>query len=168
MRLPPAPALLTRPVSAATRASILAVLAAMVLALVAVVTTPASAAIGAPVLIDDFGGLAPADGRSRPPPLPEGHDLAATFSESGGVATTSLNGDGNGRSMLQLDYDFPALDLTAGVSNTQFFMEFDSITRNPFANTEPSLSVTINVRDSSNRTAATTPESRTSPTSTSS
>ena len=105
------------------------------------------------MLIDDFGGLA--RGRTvTTTAVPEGTTSPATFSEAGGVATTSLNGDGNGRSMLQLDYDFPALDLTAGVSNTQFFMEFDSITRTPEVATEPSLSVTINVRDSSNRSAS--------------
>ena len=136
-----------------TRASILAVLAAMVIALVTVVSTPASAAVGAPVLIDDFGGLA--RGRTvTTTAVPEGTTSPATFSEAGGVATTTMNGNGNGRGMLQLDYDFPALDLTAGVSNTQFFMEFDSITRTPEVQNEPSLSVTINVTDSSNRTAS--------------
>jgi hypothetical protein len=113
-----------------------------------VVPPPASAAIGAPVLIDDFGGLA--RGRTVTPlPVPGASTTpAGVFTEAGGKATLVANGDGNGQGGVQLDYDFPALDLTSGVSNSQFFLEFDSIQRTPVEIGETSIQVSIQVTDS--------------------
>jgi Ca2+-binding RTX toxin-like protein len=123
----------------------------LAIALTAVVS-PASAAVGAPVLIDDFGGLA--RGRTVTPlPLPDASTTPpGVFTEAGGKGTLVATGNGNGQGGVQLDYAFPALDLTSGVSNTQFFLEFDSITRTPPVPTEQSILVTIDVTDSTGAT----------------
>lgn len=126
--------------------------AGLLLGATTVVAPPASAAVGAPVLIDDFGGLA--RGRTVTPlPLPNTSTTSpGTFTESGGLGTLVANGNGNGQGGVQLDYDFPALDLTSGVSNSQFFLEFTSINRTPEVIGESSILVSIAVTDSTGKT----------------
>ena len=128
------------------------VVVGLLLGLTAIVAPSASAAVGAPVLIDDFGGLA--RGRTVTPlPLPNTSTTRqATFTESGGLGTLVANGNGNGAGGVQLDYDFPALDLTSGVSNSQFFLEFKSIQRTPVVVGESSILVSISVTDSTGKT----------------
>ncbi len=128
------------------------VVVGLLLGLTAIVVPPASAAVGAPVLIDDFGGLA--RGRTVTPlPLPNTSTTRpGTFTESGGLGTLVANGSGNGQGGVQLDYDFPALDLTSGVSNSQFFLEFKSIQRTPEVIGESSILVSIAVTDSTGKT----------------
>jgi hypothetical protein len=129
-----------------------AVLSAAVLlgaaALVAAPSTPAQA-VGVPVMIDDFGGhrvgartvtLLPEPGTATNDP--------ATFDESGGLATMTMDGNGNTAGAVNLDYALDHVDLTSGGSNTQFFLEFGSIQRLPVqAPGEVAASITIRVTD---------------------
>jgi hypothetical protein len=114
---------------------------------------PAAHAVGEPILIDDFGGNA--RGRTVTPlPLPgESTTPRGTFTESGGRATLVATGDGNGVGGVELDYDFPALDLTSGVSNTQFLLELDSIQRLPVQQqAEVAVQISISVTDAGGAT----------------
>ena len=104
----------------------------------------------AQVVIDDFSGgvlgtrtvnLLPAPGTSTTPP--------GTFSQSGGVATMTMSGNGNGQGGVELVYNFSATDLTDGYLNRQFFLEFPQIQRSPENPGDTALSISIQVTDSS-------------------
>ena len=128
---------------------------ALVVGFIAVVSPPsATAAVGRRSSSTTSAGNArgrtvtplPVPGTSTTPP--------GVFTESGGKGTLVATGNGNSAAGVRLDYDFPALDLTSGVSNTQFFLEFDSIKRLPEVIGESSILVAISVTDSSGATGA--------------
>ena len=75
---------------------------------------------------------------------------AATFEEVAGRARVTLGGNGNSAGGVLLTYNFsPAIDLTDGGTNTQFFLVMDRIERALAAEGQNALSVTIEARDTS-------------------
>src|SRR5690606_20759086 len=110
MRLPR----LLRSASAQVIAIVLAVGAAVVAAPAAIATQP--------VDLDDFAGTV----RGVRSIEREG---TATFAESGGKATVTTESPAGSIGRVTLRYAIPTVDLTAGGSNGQFFLEFDSIVR---------------------------------------
>lgn len=104
----------------------------------------------ATIKVDDFSGnrLAtpvvtrlPPDGTSTSPP--------GTFTEVDGGATMTFQSSGNGDSGIELQWDFPGIDLTDGGLNAQFFLEFVSIAR---TNTtwQPAMNITVYAVDTNN------------------
>ncbi|MVA74523.1 hypothetical protein GC722_00505, partial [Auraticoccus sp. F435] len=138
-----------RPLPPRAAAALVAVLA-LLLGLLA--PAPASA-VGEPVLIDDFGGDVRGT-RTVTPLDPDGTTPLGTFTESGGTGTITATGSGNRAAGVQLDYAFPSTDLRSGMSNTQFFVEFDRITRTPEVLTEPSANISVSVTDSAGGTSS--------------
>ncbi|WP_019135849.1 beta strand repeat-containing protein, partial [Cellulomonas massiliensis] len=128
--------------------------ALLVLALIAlgvgVGAVPSAQAVGAPVVVDDFGGTV--RGTRTVQVVNSGTSPDPTFTQSGGIGTMRLNGSGNSTTGIQLDYAFPQTDLTVGGSNTQFFVEFTGIQRTPEVLGENAASISISVTDSSGRT----------------
>ena len=112
-------------------------------------TAGMAAAIGAPVMIDDFSGthggtrtvtLMPGPGESTTAP--------GTFRRSGGLATMTMTGNGNRVAGVGLSYAMNNVDLTSAGNNTQFFLEFGSIQRLPVQNLgETAASISIQVTD---------------------
>jgi hypothetical protein len=103
----------------------------------------------ASVMVDDFSGnrlgtrtvnLLPAPGTST--------TAQGTFAESGGYATMTFGGDGNGQGGVQLTYNFSATDLTSGNTNEQFFLAFASIERSNAQAWETAMNAAITVTDS--------------------
>src|SRR4051812_2878661 len=131
-----------------------ALLALALLSGVVVGMTPLpAAAVGAPILIDDFSGHFRGDRKVTPLPEPgTSTNPTATFTESGGLGTMQAVGTGNALGGVQLDYSFPSTDLTDGGSNTQFYVEFASIQRTPEVVGENSVSFTISVTDTNGTT----------------
>ena len=136
----------------------IAVAAAVVLSAVTVQVAgvmPARA-LGLPITIDDFKGTTFGTRTVTTLPLPGASTTApGTFQQNGdGTATMTMNGNGNGVGGVQLDYtDTTAggVDLTAGGSNTQFFIDFHSIERLPVQNVgETALNLSVQVTDNAN------------------
>ena len=136
----------------------IAVAAAVVLSAVTVQVAgvmPARA-LGLPITIDDFKGTTFGTRTVTTLPLPGASTTApGTFQQNGdGTATMTMNGNGNGVGGVQLDYtDTTAggVDLTAGGSNTQFFIDFHSIQRLPVQTVgETALNLSVQVTDTSN------------------
>jgi hypothetical protein len=103
----------------------------------------------ASIMVDDFSGnrlgtrtvnLLPAAGTSTTAP--------GTFTESGGYATMTFGGDGNGQGGVRLTYNFSATDLTSGNTNEQFFLAFASIERSNAQAWETAMNASITVTDS--------------------
>lgn len=128
----------------------LLVLALVALSVGGVGALPSARAIGAPVVVDDFGGTV--RGTRTVQVVNTGTSPDPTFTQAGGIGTMRLNGAGNSTTGIQLDYAFPQTDLTVGGSNTQFFVEFTSIQRTPEVLGENAASISISVTDSSGRT----------------
>ena len=85
-------------------------------------------------------------------PLPQTSTTTngSSFDEVAGRARVTLGGNGNTAGALLLTYNFsPAIDLTDGGTNTQFFLVMDRIERALAAEGENALSVTIEARDTS-------------------
>ena len=122
-----------------------------VLALVAGVLATAQVHAGF-VQLDGF--IPVIDGASRSvAPYPTANTTttnAATFEEVAGRARVTLGGNGNSAGGVLLTYTFsPAIDLTDGGTNTQFFLVMDRIERALAAEGQNALSVTIEARDTS-------------------
>ena len=119
------------------------------------VAVPAHAAIGLPVVIDDFNGNTLGMRTVTPLPAPSTSTTApGTFHQNGdGTATMTMNGNGNGVGGVELDYT-PAspVDLTSGGTDTQFFIDFHAIQRLPVQTPgEAALNLTVQVTDSGGR-----------------
>ena len=119
------------------------------------VAVPAHAAIGLPVVIDDFNGNTLGMRTVTPLPAPSTSTTApGTFHQNGdGTATMTMNGNGNAVGGVELDYT-PAspVDLTSGGTDTQFFIDFHAIQRLPVQTPgEAALNLTVQVTDSGGR-----------------
>ena len=123
----------------------------LVLGAGALVTTVAGSAeaVGTPVMIDDFAGIHGGTRTVTPLPLPGASTTSpGTFSESGGLATLTMNGNGNAVGGVSLSYAMSNVDLTSAGNNTQFFLEFASIERLPVQSLgETAASISILVTD---------------------
>jgi hypothetical protein len=105
---------------------------------------PASA-VGVPVVIDNFAGqtlgtrtvtLLPTSTTSTTSP--------GTFSQSGGIATMTMNGSGNTAGGVELDYQPSSpVDLTGGGTDTQFFLQASEIVRSDDAKDALNLSISV-------------------------
>lgn len=144
-----------RPARSRRGAPVQALYVALLLALVTsgqFLAVPRAAAVGAPVVIDDFAGTVlgtrtvttlPASGTST--------TASGTFNQAGGIGTMTMNGNGNGSGGVQLDYAFAPTDLRSGSSNNQFFLQFASIQRTPVGSEgETAANISIQVTDSTN------------------
>ncbi|RCK68810.1 hypothetical protein DT076_14655 [Desertihabitans brevis] len=120
----------------------LALLLALLVAVLALGAPAPAQAVGEPVLIDDFGGNVRG---TRTVTLldPDGTTPLGQFSQAGGLGTITATGSGNRAAGVQLDYAFPATDLRSGLSNTQFFVQFASITRTPEDPTAANVGITV-------------------------
>ena len=114
------------------------------------ITAGPAAAVGAPVLVDNFGGSHLGTRTVTPLPAPNTSTTpTATYSEGTGQLTTTMNGNGNGTGGLQLDYAMSNVDLTSHSNNNQFFLEFASIQRTPVQTLgETAATIFISLTDS--------------------
>ena len=139
---------LSRRGGAALRA--LLVLALVAVGVVGAGAVPPAQAVGAPVVIDDFGGTT--RGVRTVTVINTGTSPDPIFNQAGGVGTMQLNGSGNSATGIELGYTFPETDLTVGGSNTQFFVEFASIQRTPEVVGEHAAAISISVTDATGAT----------------
>lgn len=139
MRLPSA-----RPVAVLSRLSLVLAMVLSGLVTAVALSAPATAAPPVPIVIDDFAGNTAGPRTVTGLPLPgESTTSPGTFSESGDVATMTMNGNGNRPGGVRLDYALTHLDLTSNGSNTQFFLQFPSINRSNWQPGELAAEISI-------------------------
>ena len=117
----------------------------------------ASAEVGVPVEIDNFSGSTFGTRTVSLLPAPETSTTPqGSFSQSNGVGTMNMGGDGNSAAGVDLDYSSPSpVDLTSDGSNNQFLLETNGIIRsNDNVESDLALDVDISVTDSNGRTGS--------------
>ena len=128
---------------------------ALVLVAVGAVVFAAPAAAGVPLIIDDFAGNTLGTRTVTNGPTHDSTTSPGGFSQSDGAGTMTSNGNGNSAGFTDLDYDMSsAKDLTAGGTNKQFFLEFQSINRSNEQNSsDTAADIHISITDASGRTS---------------
>ena len=126
------------------------------------VLAPSASAIGTPVVIDGFGSStaapSPFTRTVTALPLPDTSTTPqGTFSYGNGLATMTMNGDGNGFSGTQLDYtptSGGSVDMTGGGNNTQVLVSFALVNQDPVTGQFPTgVTVFMSATDSHGGTA---------------
>ena len=111
----------------------------------------AAASAAGQIVVDDFAGTTLGTRTVTRTPAADGTGARSAFAQDGGAAAVILMG-GDSAAAVQLDYAFPATDLTSGGSDQRLLVELTGMDQSP-AGVAP-VTVTLSVTDSTRTTGS--------------